>query len=130
MVLPETERPVGGETNEAQETGAANLKSTASIPVQLRRRREAANRCAPLDSGYRDPLDALAASRYAGITYDCAAQVMVVKGYGVRDVLRSAGMKPMRRAAGGFLLDLHRLADAMAALEHADYRVSVREGAV
>lgn len=108
-----------------------NYDDTTSIPAQVRRRRDAAHRSAPLPTGYRDPFDAAAAKPFkpASITHDSAARVFRVKGYGVRDVLRAAGMKPIQ-TVGGFLLDLYRLPDAVAALEHAGYRVSMREGVV
>lgn len=50
---------------------------------------------------------------------------IAVRGY-VRDVLRDAGLKPMF-ARRGWVLDLRRLPDALAALERAGYVVKVVE---
>jgi hypothetical protein len=45
-----------------RERAPLSVNDQVSIPAQMRRRREAANRCAPLGpSGYRDPMDALRA---------------------------------------------------------------------
>ena len=50
---------------------------------------------------------------------------IAVRGY-VRDVLRGAGLKPMY-ARRGWILDRHRQADALAALERAGYVVTLTE---
>ncbi|MES9523140.1 hypothetical protein [Streptomyces capoamus] len=49
-----------GLTGASREDSAAGGKSAATI-AQLQRRREAAERCEPLDCGHRDPLDCAAA---------------------------------------------------------------------
>lgn len=100
-------------------------------PTQLRRRRDASNRCEPLKTGYRDPLDAPAAVT-AGRPYKPAAivvddRVILVRGY-VRDTLRSAGLRPIWSGSGrGWLLDVHKMPDATALLEDAGFHVTVRE---
>jgi hypothetical protein len=101
------------------------------VTEPLRRRRDAANRCQPLDSGYRDPLDALTeqgrAFKGAWITTEDARGVFILKGRGSAQVLRHEGMRPMWSGSRrGFLLDLYRLPDAVAALEWAGYVVRVR----
>jgi hypothetical protein len=65
--------------------------------------------------------------RRASITVE--PRIIAVKGY-VRDVLRDAGMKPIPVAKRGFLLDRHRMADAVAALENAGYAVTVVEAVI
>jgi hypothetical protein len=116
------------------------------VSSQIRRRRAAAHRCEPLDAGYRDPLDAptdldstgtnvpLPARRRssykaAGIVVD--GRIILVRAFGARDALESGGLKPIfsgRRRS--WVLDATKLADTVAILENAGYRVSVRGDAV
>ena len=109
-------------------------KSETTIPQQLRRRRDAAHRSEPLPDGHRDPLDAKASRgrtfKGAWITTEDDRAVFVVKGRGCADVLRRDGLKPMWSVSRrGFVLDLHRLPDAVASLEWAGYVVRVRSDA-
>lgn len=99
------------------------------IPQQLRRRRDAALRCEPLESGHRDPLDALTAStRHASITTDTSRSLALVKGYDVAHVLRAGGLSPRYSAAGrGWLIALHDVPEADAQLTWAGYDVLCRE---
>lgn len=103
---------------------------TADIAKQLRRRREAANRCEPLTTGYRDPIDRITAGAsertYKPVTVTVDGKVIIVRGY-VRDILRSAGLKPLwSSVTKGFVLDVGKMPDALAALEYAGLRVTVR----
>jgi hypothetical protein len=93
----------------------------------VRARREASRRCQPLDDGRRDPLDARESQvrRFAWIIVD--EPVILVKGHGLRLLLRRYGMRPMWSVTGrGYLLDHHRLADVCAVLEPERYAVRVR----
>ena len=63
--------------------------------------------------------------RRATITTE--STTIAVRGY-VRDVLRTAGLKPMW-AQRGWILDLWRLPDALAALELAGYVVIITDSA-
>ena len=101
------------------------------VPQQLRQRREASQRCEPLNNGHRDPFDALAQSgrrRAAWITTEPERVLVLVKGRGCAEPLRRAGLNlRWSGVARGYLLDAWRLPDAVAALEWAGYRVHVRE---
>ena len=102
----------------------------SSAATQLRRRREAAQRCMPLEAGYLDPLDRLAPSApartYKPVSVTVDGRVILVRGR-VRDVLRRAGLKPLWSAVTrAFVLDVGKMPDALAALERAGFRIDVR----
>jgi hypothetical protein len=105
--------------------------TAGDVATELRRRREAANRCQPLETGYRDPLDRLAAiaprTTYRPVTVTVDGRVILIRGR-VRDTLRSVGLKPLWSAVTrAFVLDVGKLPDALAALQHAGLSVDVRE---
>jgi hypothetical protein len=100
------------------------------IPGQLRRRRGAAQRCEPLETGYRGPLDQLApgspSTTYRPVTVTVDGRVILVRGR-VRDALRRAGLKPVWSAVTrAFVLDVDKMPDTLAALDHAAFHVTVR----
>ena len=105
--------------------------TAAEVAAEIRRRREAAQRCNPLANGYGDPLDRIALSapsttyRPATVTLD--GRVILVRGR-VRDELRNAGLKPLWSAVTrAWVLDVRKMPDALAALDHAGIRVVVKE---
>lgn len=52
--------------------------------------------------------------------------IVLVRGWKTGEVLRGAGWRPIYSGTGGgWTLDLHRLPDAVAALEHAGYDVTM-----
>lgn len=62
------------------------------------------------------------------ITTDARDSVMVVSGQRAGDLCRDAGRRPIYVAsAGGWMLDLERLADLVAIAEIRGYTVKVRE---
>jgi hypothetical protein len=115
------------ETNRNGGQNRPRRTTTTTIPAQLRRRRDAAHRCEPLESGHRDPLD-LTTTRHASITTDTARSLALVKGYDVAHVLRSARLRCRYSAAGrGWLIALHDVPEADAQLTWAGYDVLCRE---
>jgi len=102
-----------------------------SVPQQIRRRREAAQRSAPLPSGERDPLDSLALPKVKVATIRVDGRAMFVTGsYGLRDLLRAFGFKPIwATRTRAWMLDAATLPDVEAALEFSGYRVTVRGAA-
>ncbi|WP_299057071.1 hypothetical protein [uncultured Nocardioides sp.] len=53
------------------------------------------------------------------ITVEASDEIIVVRGYGARDLMRGAGMRPIfSGSAGGWMLDASKLPDLLAALEH------------
>lgn len=62
------------------------------------------------------------------ITTDARDSVMVVSGQKAGELCRSAGRRPIYVvSAGGWMLDLEKLADLVAIAESRGYKVNVRE---
>jgi hypothetical protein len=63
-------------------------------------------------------------------TVHADADTVVIRGRGVRDVLRRASMKPLYAGTiQGWMLDRRRLDDALAALDRAGYAVMLEDAA-
>lgn len=68
----------------------------------------------------------MAARRKITITPD--GNIVVIRGYKVADIARSAGLRPTYSAsAGGWMLDASRLPDLVAFLDYRSFRYEVSE---
>ncbi|MFI1449069.1 hypothetical protein [Streptomyces virginiae] len=83
-----------------QKDTAAGGSTAVTVPQQLRRRREAAYRCPPLDCGHRDPLDC-AATATGPSTYGLSddelrahANQLIRWGWSVDEVLARLDVQP------------------------------------
>ncbi|WP_327282282.1 hypothetical protein [Streptomyces sp. NBC_01205] len=88
----------------SQEVSAAGGSTAATVPQQLRRRREAAYRCPPLPCGHRDPLDC-AASAAGPSTYGLTeselrahANQLIRWGWSLDEVLTRLAVQPRTAA--------------------------------